>query len=243
VRTVQVIVQFLSIWDLVRAVRLSPVPDRFVWKWSPNGIYSSSSAYAALLLGRVDILGACQIWKTQMPGKCKFFAWLVLHGRCWTSDRLHCHGLKDSDSCALCAQEVETLDHLLVDCVFSRETWFRTLGHILLPLLAPDRPMSLAAWWCSARKSVAKTWCKGFNAFVWLVAWSIWRQRNRHVHDREALMPVALVPAILDEARTWARVGFLLIARLLEVRHLGPLSRFPSFSCCLLFLCNLLNLV
>jgi hypothetical protein len=29
-RTVQVIVQFLSIWDLVRAVRLSPVPNRFV---------------------------------------------------------------------------------------------------------------------------------------------------------------------------------------------------------------------
>jgi hypothetical protein len=144
-RTVQVIVQFLSIWDLVRAVRLSPVPDRFVWKWSPNGIYSSSSAYAALFLGRVDILGARQIWKTQMPGKCKFFAWLVLHGRCWTSDRLHHHGLKESDSCALCAQAVETLDHLLVDCVYSRETWFRTIGHILLPQLALDRPMSLAA--------------------------------------------------------------------------------------------------
>jgi hypothetical protein len=96
--TVQVIVQFLSIWDLVRAVWLSLVPDRFVWKWSPNGIYSSSSAYVALFLGRVDILGARQIWKTKMPGKCKFFAWLVLHGRCWTFDRLHHHGLKDSDS-------------------------------------------------------------------------------------------------------------------------------------------------
>jgi hypothetical protein len=110
-----------------------------------------------------------------MPGKCKFFAWLVLHGRCWTSDRLHHHGLKDSDTCALCAQEVKTLDHLLVDCVFSRETWFRTLTHILLPQLAPDRPTSLATWWCSARKSVAKTRRKGFDTFVWLVAWSIWR--------------------------------------------------------------------
>jgi hypothetical protein len=27
--------------------------------------------------------------------------------------------LRDSDVCALCAQEVEILDHLLVDCVFS----------------------------------------------------------------------------------------------------------------------------
>jgi hypothetical protein len=42
-------------------------------------------------------------------------------GRCWTSDRLRRHGLKDSRTRALCAQEVETLDHLLADCVFSRE--------------------------------------------------------------------------------------------------------------------------
>jgi hypothetical protein len=58
---VHVIVQFLSIWDLVRAVRLSPVLDNIIWKWSPNGLYSSSSTYAALFLGRVDILGAHQI--------------------------------------------------------------------------------------------------------------------------------------------------------------------------------------
>jgi hypothetical protein len=135
-RTVQVIVQFLSIWDLVQAVRLSSEPDKFIWKWSPNGQYSSS-AYAALFLGRVDILGARQIWNTLMPGKCKFFAWLVLHDRCWTSDRLHRHGLKDSDTCALCAQEVETLDHLLVDCAFSQETWLFEPSSIFFYLSLP----------------------------------------------------------------------------------------------------------
>jgi hypothetical protein len=51
-----------------------------------------------------------------MPGKCKFFAWLVLHGRCWMLDRLRRHGLRDTDVCALCAQEVETLDHLTPPC-------------------------------------------------------------------------------------------------------------------------------
>jgi hypothetical protein len=65
--------------------------------------------------------------------------------------------------------------------------------------------MSLATWWYSARKLVAKARRKGFDTFVWLVAWSIWRERYRHAHDRETLMLVALVPAILDEAKTWAR--------------------------------------
>jgi hypothetical protein len=36
-------------------------------------------------------------------------------------------------------------------------------------------------------------------------------------------MSVALAPAILDEAKTWARAGFLPIARLLGVRPLRPL--------------------
>jgi hypothetical protein len=49
---------------------------------------------------------ALHLWKTEAPGKVRFFGWLVLHGRCWTSDRLRRHGLSDRDVCALCAQEV-----------------------------------------------------------------------------------------------------------------------------------------
>jgi hypothetical protein len=73
-----------------------------------------------------------------------FFEWLVLHGRCWTSDRLRCHGLSDRDVCALCAQEVETLDHLLLSCVHSRETWFRVLWFFGMVDLAPSREEPVA---------------------------------------------------------------------------------------------------
>jgi hypothetical protein len=91
-------VNLSTVLNRQQAVRLLSEPNKFIWKWSPNSLYSWSFAYAALFLGRVDILGARQIWKTRMPRKCKFFAWIVLHGRCWTSDRLHRHGLKDSDT-------------------------------------------------------------------------------------------------------------------------------------------------
>lgn len=39
---------------------------------------------------------------------------MVLHDRCWTSNRLRRHGLRDRDDYALCAQEVEIIDHLLI---------------------------------------------------------------------------------------------------------------------------------
>jgi hypothetical protein len=40
---------------------------------------------------------------------------------------------------------------------------------------------------------------KGFDSLIW----SLWKERNWHVHDRVALRPVALAPLILEEARRW----------------------------------------
>jgi hypothetical protein len=142
-----------------------------------------------------------------------------LHGRCWTPDRLRRHGLSDIDVCALCAQEVETLDHLLLDCVHSRETWFRVLQFFGMADLAPSREEPVAVWWLRTRKAVAKPSRKGFDTLVWLVAWSLWKERNRRVHERAALQPVALAGAIMEDARLWARAGFVSIATLLGFRH------------------------
>jgi hypothetical protein len=62
----------------------------------------------------------------------------VLHGHCWTLNRLHRHGLRHTYDYAICAQDVETLDHLLVGCVYSRKTWFMILRYFGLQDLAPQ---------------------------------------------------------------------------------------------------------
>jgi hypothetical protein len=48
-RTIPVVVQYLRLWDFLQNFHLSDAPDRFIWKWSSNGEFSSSSAYRALL--------------------------------------------------------------------------------------------------------------------------------------------------------------------------------------------------
>jgi hypothetical protein len=49
--------------------------------------------------------------------------------------------MQDLDICALCAQEVETLDHLLLGCVHSRETWFRVPRYFGLDQLTPQEEL------------------------------------------------------------------------------------------------------
>jgi hypothetical protein len=75
-------------------------------------MYSASSAYAAMFTDQAQVLGAAELWKTKAPNKCRLFAWLVLHGRSWTSERAWRHDLRNDACCAFCDQGVETIDHL-----------------------------------------------------------------------------------------------------------------------------------
>jgi len=92
--TAPVLYQYLLVWDLLRNVVLNPLQsDRFVWKWSPDGKYSASSAYRAFFHGSTNLPGAKELWRTKAPPRVKFFFWLALHRRLWTADRRKRHGL------------------------------------------------------------------------------------------------------------------------------------------------------
>jgi hypothetical protein len=74
--------------------------------------------------------------------------WLVAHGRCWTADRLAKEGLPHPPNCLLCDQEEETLNHLLVSCIFSREVWFQIMRSVGQLHLAPSHEnSSFEDWW------------------------------------------------------------------------------------------------
>ena len=89
-----------------------------------------------------------RIWKSWAPGKCKFFLWLVAHDKCWTTDRLARRGLPHPAQCPLCDQEEETVNHLLVSCVFARQFWFYLLQHFGIQQFCPQpSDLSFDVWW------------------------------------------------------------------------------------------------
>jgi len=60
--TTLVLYQYLLVWDLLRNVVLNPLQsDQFVWKWSPDGKYSASSAYRAFFHGSTNLPGAKEL--------------------------------------------------------------------------------------------------------------------------------------------------------------------------------------
>ena len=179
--TVQVLLDYLRIWDLTREVHLDiDRSDRVCWMWTPDKVFTTASAYRSFFMAQHPIKGAKILHKTRAPGKCKFFMWLALHDRCWTADRRKRHGLQSDDTCVLCSQLPETIDHLLVGCPFSRENWFKVLRWLGWEMVAPStHTTNLSDWWLAARKDVPKIGRNGFDSMVVLVCWLFWKKKEQ----------------------------------------------------------------
>jgi hypothetical protein len=55
--------------------------------------------------------------------------------------------------CPFCDQEDETVQHILVSCVFAREVWSLILQRLELLTVAPQAQLSAVCftyWWCKA---------------------------------------------------------------------------------------------
>jgi len=86
--TALVLCDYVELWAKLEEVHLRPlVSDRFVWRWTPDCSYSTSSPYRSFFLSMSSMLGAKLLWKASVPPKVKLFFWLALHGRIWTAER------------------------------------------------------------------------------------------------------------------------------------------------------------
>jgi len=76
------------------------------------------------------------------------------------------HRQQDDNLCALCAHGVETADHLLAGCVFSRELWTRVLHGVQLAVSVPSMDVQLVCWWLACNERLSSEVRKGFDSVV-----------------------------------------------------------------------------
>jgi hypothetical protein len=124
------------------------VEDKHVFSIAADGNYSAKSAYDGLFVGSTSFDHYHLVWKTWASPKCRFFLWLAANKRCWIADRFAKRGLDHPARCLLCDLEAETIDHILVSCVFTRVFWFNHLKPFGFQRLAPQPGLSsFMIWW------------------------------------------------------------------------------------------------
>lgn len=178
--TVGVLSDFLEVWDALLTINLQPGrEDMHIFRFASNGKYSAKAAYDGLFIGSTQSEHWERIWQTWSSPKCKFFLWPADLRRCWTEDRLSKRGLSHPDRCPLCDQEPDTIDHLLVGCVFARTFWFRLLGQVNLQGLAPQMgEENTMQWWKRCSEQLQGIARKGLNSLITLGLWILWNHRD-----------------------------------------------------------------
>lgn len=177
-------------------------PGTFRWTWTEFGCYSASTAYRAFFFGLTEMPGANEVWNSWAQPQLKFFAWLVVKNRCWTSDHLAARGLPHQLSCLMCLQEPETLDHLLVQCSLARTVWFEALRVKGWESFTPSQQDVVVDWWTTTSNMVAVA-RKELNSYIILVLNSIWKERNKSVFDKISLATSGITAHIADEWKVW----------------------------------------
>ena len=140
------------LWDRLADFPLAPdSDDELSWKWTASGGYTASSAYLTLHNGATQLNGADRIWKTWAPLQVKFFLWLAVKHRHWTSDRRLRHGLTADPIYRHCDQENESSDHIIFRCSYSLQVWWVFLAPLHFQDITPQAMESLQDWWARLR--------------------------------------------------------------------------------------------
>jgi hypothetical protein len=119
------------------------------------------------------------------------------------------------EKCPLCDLEEETIDHLLISCVFVRQFWFAFLNQVNLKGISPqpdDR--SFLEWWRRSNLVIVGAARRGLNSMFTLGAWVLWKHRNKCVFDAAAPSLAAVVSQAREERVLWELAGGIDIASL-----------------------------
>lgn len=96
-----------------------------IWKLTPDGIFTTKSAYDALIAEEIEPVGGNWrwFWKLPLPSRWLHFLWLVRRDRLLTKAirARWCMGF--DPNCRLCGAGEERIIHILRDCHFSQQVW------------------------------------------------------------------------------------------------------------------------
>ncbi len=177
--------------------------DGVEWRWVRSGVFTVKSTYRLLIDGGLREYSFYHVWHLRMPSKVKIFVWLALKNRLLTTDNLTRRGWTVNQLCVLCGDHFETINHLLLGCLYSRFVFgsveegpgFEVLG-AELPEVWESRPRGGAF--------------NDRNGFLTLLAahwWVIWNCRNKTIFQQRNTDPLYAAASVRSLLAHWINLS------------------------------------
>jgi hypothetical protein len=130
------------------------------------------------------------------------FSWKLFHDRIPTEVNLsyrHVLPPKASLNCVLCEGNIESTNHLFLQCEFARGVWDGLFSWLGFNFLSP--PNLFIHWECRNGNSTNKRIRNGFRLIWHAAVWCIWRARNDRIFKNIICNVEEMVEAI--EVLSW----------------------------------------
>ena len=169
---------------ILNQVHLDTDADRRFWRWEEKGTFSVKSLYEHFRKVEVAPFPTKFIWSALHPPRVSFFTWCVSHSKILSIENLQKRGWFLTNRCYLCMKNLETVDHLLIHCEFTRFCWDTFLLKFGIAIAAPGTCLELLKSWSSAPlKKRGKILWNLLPAAIW---WNIWAERNNRAFNNKA---------------------------------------------------------
>ncbi|XP_050231744.1 uncharacterized protein LOC126680640 [Mercurialis annua] len=149
------------------------IPDGWRWMFEKKGNFIVRSCYRALGVEHEELSDSLwsRIWKIPVPLHVSNFIWRTCSGFLPTSDALARRRVYVNEQCAICSAGVDRPDHIFYGCHVAAVCWQR----MKVPLFPVDGSFLswVASWFEELREEDV--------AFVAMICWQIWLNRNAAV--------------------------------------------------------------
>lgn len=129
-----------------------------------------------------------------MP-KIKNFIWRLLIGALPTSSNLRKRGLGISSFCPICCSEIESLEHLFLECSWVKTVWY---GSMLHWSMESNDIYNFKSWFLEKINLIENSGGDDSNFLIALfmnLLWGIWLGRNKAIFDSTSVNPILTIQA------------------------------------------------
>lgn len=182
--------------DCLQAVTLTDRPDRRALAVPSREDFSTRGAYRALHATDQADPGAARVWKTKLPSKVKFFAWLLINDRLNTRANLFHKNIRtlEESFCESCAGVLETDTHIFAVCANSSEVWMR-LG------IPPDTVCTRIPWMIGASLPLPEDVRLDV---ILTILWHIWKARNNLIFEKQNSTATIIIQKAAKDLEAWS---------------------------------------
>ncbi|KAL8516890.1 hypothetical protein ACS0TY_015225 [Phlomoides rotata] len=198
--------QLISIIDL--HIPKQGTTDKWKWRASPKGIYSTRATYELLIMKKpgpnnINTEAFSLIWnKTALP-KVRVHAWRILWERLPTTTKLQRRRSLPPGAninCVFCDASLESVRHVFFECGFAYRFWMECLSWLGVKTVLSSNP-SISLLHFSRLLRGAKG--LEFAVCMWkCVVWLIWKVRNDIIFKGEQIENIKLLEEL--KVRLWS---------------------------------------